>query len=256
MISLIDNIAVLKQKVSEQRQARSRKAQPFHWYYLKGFAAAIHAPFEIREARARLHYYQNVPIAILPGEAIVGQLDWNEPLATNFTNTHVREDVLERILKSDILESEKHKIQGWIDLTRPYCFNPIPHLTPEEKLVQDSHLAPSTLFNGHVVADFGYLLKSGFQGILADIHHYRERKLTDVEGNFYDAMEITVKGLRNRYFRTDGIDEQHAQDPSGALPHLLRAEPALFEGRVGRGIRRGAESTAHLLHPVRVSDAG
>ena len=166
-----------------------------HWFYLEGFSRAIDQPFEIREARARAYFYQHVPIAILPGEAIVGQIDWNEPLVSSVANTHLREDVLEKVLALQPDEGARQQISAWAEMARPYCFNPWPHLTDEEKTVQQSHLAPSTFFNGHVVADFGGVLRKGFTGLMRDVLAHRRRPLTAVEANFYTAMEITIQGL-------------------------------------------------------------
>ena len=84
-------------------------------------------------------------------------MDWTEPLVTRVSNTHIRADVLAKI--------------------------------------QHSHLAPSTFFNGHIVPDFGTILRRGLGGVQADIQRYRHRPLPDVARNFYDAMQITVQGL-------------------------------------------------------------
>ncbi len=190
-----DRILALKAKLTEKRLAKDLDQGFPHWFYLESFASAIDEPFEIREAKARFHFYQNVPIAILPGEAVVGQIDWNEPLVTYVADTHLNEDVIQKIMDSQLEEAEKGKIQTWIDLARPHCFNPWKHLTPEEKLVQDSHLAPSTFFNGHIVPDYAGVLQKGFAGLLKDVLRYRKRKLTAVESNFYTAMELTIQGL-------------------------------------------------------------
>src|SRR6266540_3565438 len=97
-----NSIDELKQVLLKKRREGNWDMQPFHWFYLEGFAAAIEEPFEIREAKARLHFYRNAPIYIMPNEYIVGQIDWNEPLICTFTNTHVREDILERIRNSNV----------------------------------------------------------------------------------------------------------------------------------------------------------
>lgn len=199
---MLDRIDELKSLIVQKRTSGGAEAQPPHWYYLEGFTAALDDPFEIREAKARLHYYRHVPITILPGEAIVGQVDWNEPLVCFVSNTHIREDVLEQILSSSLPDDQKRQIQEWVEAARPFCFNPWPHLSEEERRVQESHLAPSTFFNGHIVPDYGYVLRRGLDGILEDIRRFRDRRLTDVERNFYDAMQITVEGLStyiNRY---------------------------------------------------------
>lgn len=190
-----NNIQQLRQTIIHKRQQGNSGSQP-HWFYLEGFAAAIDEPFEIREAKARRHFYQHVPIEILPGEYIVGQIDWNEPLVTNVSNTHVREDVLAKILETDSLPiTEKERIREMVEAARPFCFDPWAHLTREERLVQESHLAPSTFFNGHIVPDYAYLMERGFNGILEDIERYSRRPMTSVERNFYEAMRITVEGL-------------------------------------------------------------
>ncbi len=77
---MIDRIEELRADVRRRRiKGENRSCVP-HYDYLEGFTAALDEPFEIREAKARLHFYQNVPIVIRPGEAIVGQIDWDEPL--------------------------------------------------------------------------------------------------------------------------------------------------------------------------------
>jgi formate C-acetyltransferase len=192
---MLDRINELKATIAHKRHAGSTEPPPFHWYYLEGFVAALDDPFEIREAKARLHFYQNVPITILPGECIVGQVDWNEPLVCFVSNTHIQKDVLERIQNCDLADAEKGKISGWVEAARPFCFDPWPHLTREERLVQESHLAPSTFFNGHIVPAYEYVLRRGLGGVMEDVQRYRDRRLTDVERNFYDAMQITVEGL-------------------------------------------------------------
>jgi pyruvate-formate lyase len=192
---MLDRIDELKSLLVQKRRPVSAEARPFHWYYLEGFAAALDDPFEIREAKARLHFYRHVPITILPGEYIVGQVDWNEPLVCQVSNTHLRADVIEQIQRSDLLDAQKSQILQWVEAVRPFCFDPWPHLTDEERRVQDSHLAPSTFFNGHIVPDYGYVLQRGLGGVLEDIRRYRDRRLTDVERNFYDAMQITVEGI-------------------------------------------------------------
>lgn len=194
MTRLPDHIAQLKHRLSQAR--RNPVAGEPHWFYLEGFATAIDEPFEVREALARLHFLRNVPITIHPGEAIVGQIDWNEPLVCQVSNTHLRKDVLERIYAdAGIPLEEKETIRGWVEAVRPFCFDPWPHLSPKERLAQESHLAPSTFFNGHVVADFGWFITHGLDGALAEIEHYRQRPLTSAEENFYRAMELTAQGM-------------------------------------------------------------
>jgi pyruvate-formate lyase len=192
---MLDRIDELKAMLAQKRRAGSAEPPPFHWYYLEGFVATLDEPFEIREAKARLHFYQHVPITIQPGECIVGQVDWNEPLVCFVSNTRIREEVLDQIQNSELAEAEKRKIAEWVEAVRPFCFDPWPHLTEEERLVQESHLAPSTFFNGHIVPAYGYVLQRGLGGVMEDIQRYRNRHLTDVERNFYDAMQITVEGL-------------------------------------------------------------
>jgi len=192
---MLDRISELKAAIAQKRRAGHADTPSFHWYYLDGFVTALDDPFELREAKARLHFYRHVPISILPGESIVGQVDWNEPLVCLVSNTHIRTDVLDRIQHSDRTDSEKEQIAEWVQAARPFCFDPWPHLTEEERLVQDSHLAPSTFFNGHIVPAYGYVLQRGLGGVMEDIQRYRSRPLPDVERNFYDAMQITVQGL-------------------------------------------------------------
>jgi pyruvate-formate lyase len=192
---MLDRINELKAVLTQKRRLGSAEPPPFHWYYLEGFVAALDDPFEIREAKARLHFYRQVPISILPGEYIVGQVDWNEPLICYVSNTRISSEVLDRIQNSDLVESEKRQIAEWVDAVRPFCFDPWHHLTEEERLVQESHLAPSTFFNGHIVPAYGYVLQRGLGGVMEDIQRYRSRSLPDVERNFYDAMETTVQGL-------------------------------------------------------------
>jgi pyruvate-formate lyase len=192
---MLDRINELKVMLAQKRRVGSADLTPFHWHYLEGFVAALDEPFEIREARARLHFYQHVPITILPSECIVGQVDWTEPLVSFVSNTHIRTEVVDRIQNSELAKAEKYKIAGWVDAVRPFCFDPLPHLTDEERLVQESHLAPSTFFNGHIVPTYGYVLQRGLGGVMEDIQRYRSRRMTDVERNFYDAMQITIQGL-------------------------------------------------------------
>jgi len=220
-----DSIARLRQQLFDRR---AEPPGPPHWHYLQGFAAAIDQPFEIREARARENFYCNVPITIRPGEYIVGQMDWNEPLVCYVSNTHIRQDVLERILAGDASMAEKDQVQAWVEQARPFCFDPWPHLTGEEQRVQNSHLAPSTFFNGHIVPDYGYVLRRGPGGILEDIARYRTRPLTDVERNFYDAMEITVRGMAAYIARYADLAKRLLQDEApgydlNALEHVMRS---------------------------------
>ena len=84
-----NHIDELRQLITRRRLSGSQAARPPHWFYLEGFAAALDEPFEIREAKARLHFYQHVPIEIHPGEYIVGQIDWNEPFISYVSNTHI-----------------------------------------------------------------------------------------------------------------------------------------------------------------------
>ena len=230
---MLDRIDELKAMLAQKRHAGSAEPPPFHWYYLEGFVAALDDPFEIREAKARLHFYQHVPITIQPGEFIVGQVDWNEPLVCFVSNTRIREEVLDRIQSSELAEAEKRKIAEWVEAVRPFCFDPWPHLTEEERLVQESHLAPSTFFNGHIVPAYGYVLQRGLGGVLEDIQRYRDRRLTDVERNFYDAMQITVEGLSAYITRY--------ADLAGEL--LEQSAP-------------GYRSIAARAHPVRLPQAG
>jgi len=192
---MLDRINELKAALAQRRRAGDADLPPFHWFYLEGFVAALDEPFEIREAKARLHFYQQVPITIHPGESIVGQVDWTEPLICFVSNTRIQAEVLGRIQNSDLPGAEKRKIAGWVEAARPFCFDPWPHLTEEERWVQESHLAPSTFFNGHIVPAYGYVLQRGLGGVMEDIQRYRSRRMTDVERNFYDAMQITVEGL-------------------------------------------------------------
>lgn len=201
-----------------------------HFFYLEGFCAALDEPFEIREARARLHFYQNVPIRIHPGEAIVGQIDWNEPLVTQVANTHLRPEVLERLLAGDLSQAEKARLQEMVHQAQPFCFDPWAHLSPEEKLVQESHLAPSTFFNGHMVPDFVTLLSRGLGGQLELIQQAQTRKLSPVQRNFYTAMEITTRGLSAYITRYAALAEDllaETQLPDGferlQLEHIAAA---------------------------------
>jgi pyruvate-formate lyase len=229
---MLDRIAELKDRLAQKRRLGRIEPQPYHWYYLEGFAAALDNPFQIREAKARLHFYRHVPISIHPGECIVGQVDWNEPLVCQVSNTHLRTDVIEKVQHSDLPDAQKSQILQWVEAVRPFCFDPWPHLTEEERRVQDSHLAPSTFFNGHIVPDYGYVLRRGLSGVLEDIVHYRDRRLTDVERNFYDAMQITVEGLSTYIARyadlaetllnaaIPGYDRQQLEHIRAACRHL------------------------------------
>ena len=201
---MVDRINELKESLIFRHKYRDNNPPEPHWFFLEGFAAHIDDPFEVREAKARRHFYTYMPIQIHPGEAIVGQVDWNEPLANSIANTHVREDVLARIRQSDLPEATKSKIDAMIDAVRPFCFDIYGSgiLTDAEKLVHECALAPSTFFNGHMVPAFDYLLERGLDGILADIRHHRNRPstednapLTQEQEHFYDAMEITVEGI-------------------------------------------------------------
>ncbi len=238
---MLDRIDELKSLIVNKRRLGNTQTQPFHWYYLEGFAAALDDPFEIREAKARLHFYRHVPITIQPGEYIVGQVDWNEPLVCQVSNTHLRADVIEQIQHSDLLDAQKSQIMQWVEAVRPFCFDPWPHLTDEERRVQDSHLAPSTFFNGHIVPDYGYVLRRGLGGILEDIRRYRDCRLTDVERNFYDAMQITVEGLSAYIARYAdlaetllrdaalGYDRQQLEHIQAACRKLARQPADTFE---------------------------
>ena len=159
---MLDRINDLKSILAQKRRPGGAEPSPFHWHYLEGFVANLDDPFEIREAKARLHFYQHVPITILPGECIVGQVDWTEPLICFVSNTHIQKEVFDRIQNSELAEAEKRKIAGWVDATHPFCFDPWPHLTEEERLVQESHLAPSTFFNGHIVPLTGTFSSAGW----------------------------------------------------------------------------------------------
>ncbi len=68
--------------------------------------------------------YQNVPITIRPGEAIVGRIDWNEPLVCTIANTRLRQDLLAQIRSSDLPEAEKARIGELAEAVRPFCFDP------------------------------------------------------------------------------------------------------------------------------------
>lgn len=207
----IDRIDELKASLLHKRIHLDVESAP-HWFYLEGFATAIDEPFEIREAKARFKFYQKIPIKIHPGEGIVGQIDWNEPLITYVTDTHIREDVLQKIYASSMDDATKEKINQWVDRVRPYCFNPWPHMTDEEKAVQNSHLAPSTFFNGHIVPDFTSLLQKGFSGLMQDVFRNRQSRLTQVEDNFYTAMEITIQGLSHYISRYADLAERLLND--------------------------------------------
>ena len=194
---MINRIGELKQDLADRRSGRKAAASEPHWFYLEGFAANIGDPFEVREAKARYNFYSNVPIEIRPGEAVVGQLDWNEPLACLIANTHIRGDVLERIMSGNLPQETKDRVAAMVGAVRPHCFDIYGSglLTDEEKAAHECALAPSTFFNGHMVPAFDYLLSRGLDGILEDIRKYRDRKVTEEEKNFYDAMEITVAGI-------------------------------------------------------------
>lgn len=219
---MVDRINELKESLAFRHKYRENNPPEPHWFFLEGFAAHIDDPFEVREAKARRHFYTYMPIQIHPGEAIVGQVDWNEPLANSIANTHVREDVLARIRQSDLPETTKSEIEAMVDAVRPFCFDIYGSgiLTDAEKLVHECALAPSTFFNGHMVPAFDYLLKRGLDGILADIRHHRNRPssdanrpLTQEQEHFYDAMEITVEGISIWFARYAAL-AQHLLDES------------------------------------------
>lgn len=194
---MVDRISDLMENLVFRHKSHANTPQEPHWFFLEGFAKHINDPFEVREAKARRHFYTHMPIYIHPGEAIVGQVDWNEPLANSIANTHIRDDVLQRINEGDLPIVEKDRIKAMIEKVRPFCFDIYGSgiLTDQEKLAHECALAPSTFFNGHMVPAFDYLLDRGLDGILEDIHHYRDRPLTGEEKDFYDAMEITVQGI-------------------------------------------------------------
>lgn len=194
---MVDRIEALKKGLLSRSKNRLENPPELHWYYLEGFTEHISEPFEVREAKARRHFYANMPIAIHPGEAIVGQADWNEPFVCLVSNTQIREDVTGRIMSGALPQAEKDRIAAMLEAARPFCFDPYAPgiLTEEEKTAHECSLAPSTFFNGHMVPAYDYLLASGLDGILLDITKYRDRPLTVAEENFYDAMEITVKGI-------------------------------------------------------------
>lgn len=194
---MIDRINELAESLTFRRKYNTNNPPAPHWYFLEGFVAHIDDPFEVREAKARRHFYTYMPIQIHPGETIVGQVDWNEPLANSIANTHVREDVLQRIHEGTFPEETKVRIAAMVEQVRPFCLDIYGSgiLTDAEKLAHECALAPSTFFNGHMVPAFSYLLERGLDGILADIRLHRNRPLTLEEMNFYDAMEITVQGI-------------------------------------------------------------
>ncbi len=121
---MIDRIDELKRSVRRRKVEGERVGGAPHYYYLEGFFAALDEPFEVREAKARLHFYQNVPITIRPGEAIVGRIDWNEPLVCTIANTRLRQDLLAQIRSSDLPEAEKARIGELAEAVRPFCFDP------------------------------------------------------------------------------------------------------------------------------------
>ena len=194
---MTDRIFELKNDLVFRRKNEENNPSAPHWYFLEAFVENIDDPFEVREAKARRHFYSNMPIHIHPGEAIVGQVDWNEPLANSVSNTHIREDVLKHVLEGSLPQETKQKIAVMVERAKPFCFDPYASgiLTDEEKLAHECALAPSTFFNGHMVPAFDYLLQRGLDGILQDIGKYRDRPLTQEEADFYDAMEITVEGI-------------------------------------------------------------
>ena len=194
---MLNRIREQMESLACRRKDHEKTPPEPHWFFLEAFAEHLDDPFEVREAKARRHFYANMPIFIHPGEAIVGQVDWNEPLANSIANTHIREDVLQRICQGVLPQNEKDRITAMVERVRPFCFDIYGSgiLTEEEKLAHECALAPSTFFNGHMVPAFDYLLDRGLDGILEDIRKFRDRPLTPEEGNFYDAMEITVQGI-------------------------------------------------------------
>jgi pyruvate-formate lyase len=194
---MVDRMDELRESMAFRRRSNKNNPPEPHWYYLEGFAENISDPFEVREAKARSHFLANTPIVIHPGEAIVGQVDWNEPFVTHVSNTRICEDVVERIMKSALPRTEKDRVAAMLDIVRPCCFDIYGSglLTKEEMLAHECALAPSTFFNGHMVPAFDYLLSKGLDGILDDIRRFRDRPCTNEEKNFYDAMEITVRGI-------------------------------------------------------------
>lgn len=194
MSPLPDHIDSLKQLV--RRQRTHPQPAPPHWFYLQGFAEAIDQPREVREAMARLNFLRHVPITIHPGEGIVGQIDWNEPLVCLVTNTCMREDILSAILSDPAIPlEEREMIKVWAGQARPFCFDPWPHLTEEERLAQESHLAPSTFFNGHLIADFGWFLSRGVDGAREELEQHADRPLSHAQRDFYQAMRLTLDGI-------------------------------------------------------------
>lgn len=192
---MTDRLEELKRGQAERRRAPSA-TQP-HFFYLEGFFRNLNEPFEVREAAARKYFYEKTPIEILPGEAIVGQMDWNEPLVCTYANTHIEEGVLQRILDSELPVADKKRVTDMIAAVRPFCFDPFGSgiFTREEKLAHERALAPSTFFNGHMVPAFDYVLARGLGGMLEDVSQNRARPLTKEEGDFYDAMETAVEGI-------------------------------------------------------------
>jgi Pyruvate-formate lyase len=191
---MVDRIGELKSALAAGRGIASPEP---HYFYLDGFFKALADPFELREAKARYNFYANVPIAIHPGEAIVGQLDWHEPLACSFANTHINGDAAQRIENGGLPQAERARVAAMLEAVRPYCFNIYGSgiLTDEEKAAHDYALAPSTFFNGHMVPAYDYLLARGLDGVHDDIKNSRARELTADERDFYDAMELTVHAI-------------------------------------------------------------
>jgi len=112
----VDDMAI------RQNERREHPPEP-HWFFLESFAEHLDDPFEVREAKERRYFYQNMPVFIHPGEAIVGQVDWDEPLASSIANTHIREDVLQRITLGGLQQDEKDRIMAMVERVRPFCFD-------------------------------------------------------------------------------------------------------------------------------------
>lgn len=232
---------------------RRLNQNPRHWLYLDGFMKHENRHPYLREADGRAELYENCAVYILPGEYIVGNLDfvvWEEPVSNRTSAHFLNKRALQAILESDeVSQADKRALEEKFEAFKPYVLDRrIREInTEQENLAEESGVFGSCHYNGHQVLDYAMLLKRGIGGMVA----YANKRLRDAAD---DDERCMFEAIAQTFAACGAFIARHAQ---AARELLENPEPGYSEADLRAIVRTcekiSAEPPETLLEALQLS---
>ena len=191
--------------------------------FLRGLADHLADGMAQREGWGRKNLYEECPIWITPGERITGRLDLalaREPVVCQYSAYHLNRPCLEALLadpeRRDGVARRMERVSPLLLENRLAAA-----YTDEETAMQASGAGRCNHFNGHMVMDYGKLLRLGLDGLAREVAVQGGRPGADPD--FYRGLALTLEGM-SAFIRRHG-------DMAAALLTAGAAEPELVELR-------------------------